>query len=86
MAIFLVGKSGKEVFRLLNRQGLSLNIKLLPGIQHGFKIIQSALGMEVLNSGVFSVMHTDEELSIVCESSIKLFRTGRNGLVGTESG
>ncbi|UYM15038.1 hypothetical protein [Endozoicomonas euniceicola] len=49
-----------------------MNIKLLPGIQHDFKIIQFAPGMEVLNRGVFSVTHTDDELSIICESSIKL--------------
>ena len=49
-----------------------MRIKRLPGIQHGLKIIQSARGMEVMNGKVFSVMPADEELSIVCESSIKL--------------
>ena len=62
-----------------------MRIKRLPGIQHGFKIIQPARGMEVMNGKVFSVMPADEELSIVCEPSIKLnSEQAETGLAGTE--
>ncbi|UYM17040.1 ACT domain-containing protein [Endozoicomonas euniceicola] len=45
-------------------------------LQQSFSVhrfsIDSPVPTDVMNSEIFSVMRTDEELSIVCESSIKL--------------